>query len=43
MALTSVAKLQKDYDSLKRKYIRQTDLLAERKEKYNSLQKKYNY
>lgn len=43
MALTSIAKLQKDYDSLRKKYIRQTDLLAERREKYNSLQKKYDY
>ena len=33
MVLTSIAKLQKDYDSLRKKYIRQTDLLAERREK----------
>lgn len=43
MALTSIARLQKNYDSLEKKYIKQSDLLAEKNEKYKSLQMKYIY
>ena len=41
--VTSIAKLQKNYDILYKKHFRQTELLTERKEKYNLLQKKYQY
>lgn len=39
--VTSIAKLQKQYDVLYIKNFRLTELLAERKEKYNLLQKEY--
>ena len=40
--MTSVAKLQKDYDILYKKYTRQQDLLLERKMKHDNLKDQYD-